>query len=78
MECKFDTNEPIYKIETDSVTWRATCGCQGKGAGSGMNGDFEVGRCKLLHLEWMWISNQVLLYSTGNYVQSLGVDHDGS
>ena len=40
-----------------------------------MNGEFGVGRCKLLHLEW--ISNEVLLYSTGNYVQSLGVEHDG-
>ena len=24
-----------------------------------------------------WISNGVLLYSTGKYVQSLGVEHDG-
>ena len=31
-------------------------------------------RCKLLHLEW--ISNEVLLYSTGNYIQALGIDHD--
>ena len=30
---------------------------------------------KQLHLEW--ISNKILQYSTGNYVQSLGVDHDG-
>ena len=29
----------------------------------------------LLHLEW--ISNEVLLYSTGNYDQSLGIEHDG-
>ena len=35
---------------------------------------FGVGRCKLLHLEWM--SNEVLLYSTGNYTQSLGIEHD--
>ena len=52
------------------------CGCQGGGGGSGMGKEFGVGRCKLLlHLEW--ISNEVLLYSTGNYVQSLGLDHDG-
>ena len=31
-------------------------------------------RLKLLHLEW--ISNEVLLYSSGNYSQSLGPDHD--
>ena len=49
-----------------------TCGCQG--GGSGMDGEFEVGRCKLLHLAW--ISNEILLYSTGNYIQSRGIDCD--
>ena len=29
-----------------------------EGTGSGMDWEFEVGRCKLLHLEW--ISNEVL------------------
>ena len=29
-----------------------------------MDGEFEVGECKLLHLEW--IGSGVLLYSTGN------------
>ena len=42
---------------------------------SGMDWDFELRRCKL-HLEW--ISNEVLLCSTGNYSQSLGIDHDGN
>ena len=50
-----------------------TCGyCRG---GSGMDREFGVGGCKLLHLEW--ISSKVLLYSTGNYIQSLGVEHNG-
>ena len=40
-----------------------------------MDREFGVGRCKLLHLEW--ISNEVLLYSTGNNIQSLGIEHDG-
>ena len=48
-----------------------TCGCQG-GGGSGMDWEFGVSRCQLLHLEW--ISNEVLLYSTGNYIQSPGID----
>ena len=39
------------------------------------DGEFRVRRCKLLHLEQ--ISNEVLLYSIGNYIQSLGIDHDG-
>ena len=36
-----------------------TCGCQG-GGGSGVDREFGVSRCKLLHLEW--ISNEILLY----------------
>ena len=38
-----------------------TCGCQWGGGGSGMDGEFGVGRCKPLHLESM--KNEVLLYS---------------
>ena len=41
-----------------------------------MDWEFGVSRCKLLHLEW--ISNEVLLYSTGNDIQSLGIEHDGT
>ena len=39
------------------------------------HGEFGVGRCKLWH--WEWISNEVLLYSTGNSIQSLGIVQDG-
>ena len=46
-----------------------------EGGGSGMDGEYGVGRYKLLYLEW--ISNGILLCSTGNYVQSPGVEHDG-
>ena len=28
-----------------------TCGCQGEGGGSGMDWEFVVNRCKLLHLD---------------------------
>ena len=49
-----------------------TCGCQG-GRG-GMDWEFGVNRCKLLHLEWQ--DNEVLMYSTGNYVQSHVMEHD--
>ena len=34
-----------------------------------MDWESRVSRCKPLHLEW--ISNEILLYSTGNYIQSL-------
>ena len=40
-----------------------------------MDWGLGITRCKLLHLEW--ISNEVLLYSTENYMESLGIDHDG-
>ena len=48
---------------------------KGERGRSGMDGEFGVCRYKLLHLEG--ISNEILLYSTGNYIQSLGTDHDG-
>ena len=48
---------------------------RGQEGGSGMDLESGVSRCQLLHLEW--ISNEVLLYSIGNYIQSLGIDHDG-
>ena len=42
------------------------CGFQGGGGGSGVDWELGVNRSKLLLLEW--ISNEILLYSTGNYV----------
>ena len=52
-----------------------TCGCQGGGGGSGLGWEFGVRRCQLWHLEWL--SNEVLLYSTGNSIQPLGIEQDG-
>ena len=47
-----------------------------KGAGREWDGwRIGVGKCRLLHVEW--ISIEVLLYSTGNYIKSLGIEHDG-
>ena len=43
---------------------------RGEGRKSRRDREFGVSRCKLLHLEW--ISSKVLLYSTGNYIQSPG------
>ena len=39
---------------------------RGRGVG-GMDGKFEISRCKLFYIEW--INNKVLLYSTRNYIQ---------
>ena len=46
------------------VLGEQTCGCQGEWEGSGIDWESGVSRRKLLHLEW--ISNVILLYSTGN------------
>ena len=50
-------------------------GCQEGGGGSGRDWEFGVSRCKLLHSEW--ISNEILLYSTGNYILSFVMEHNG-
>ena len=71
----YGTNESFCRKETDGLG-EQTCGCQGEGegGGSGMDWRFGVSRCKLLHLEW--ISNEVLLYSAGDDIHSLGIDYD--
>jgi len=52
-----------------------TYGCQGAGEEVGWMGrGIWVGRCKLLHLER--ISDEVLLFSLGIYIQSVGKDQD--
>lgn len=40
-----------------------------------MDYEFGVSRCKVLHLEW--VSNDILPYSTGNYILSLMIEYDG-
>ena len=72
LNLKYGTDKPIYKTKQThrlgEWTYRLeewTCGCQGKGGGSGMDGEFGISRW---HLEW--ICNEFLLYSTGNYIQS--------
>ena len=70
---KYGSNDPIYKTETDHGYGMWLPGW--RGGGSGMDEVFGVSRCKLLHSEW--INNKVLLYSTANYIQSLGIEHDG-
>ena len=38
-----------------------------------------TGSLRLIHanITFRWVNNKVLLYSTGNYIQPLGIDHDG-
>ena len=86
-----ETNTIWYHLHVESKTWHNWSYLQnrkrltdienrlvvatGEGGGRGMNWEFEVGRCKLLHVEW--INNKVLLNSTGNYIQSPGTNHNG-
>ena len=69
-------------LSTKQKHLKQTYGCQeegnhkGGGGGRKWDGQRSLGsRCKLLHSEW--ISNEVLLYSTGNYSQPLRIEHDG-
>ena len=48
---------------------------KGEEGGRGMDWEFGVDICKLLHLEW--INNKVLVYSTGNYIQFPVINHNG-
>ena len=41
----------------------------------GAEWEFGTSRCKLLYTGW--INNTVLLYSTGNYIQQLMINHKG-
>ena len=63
------------KLKQTHIHREQTCGCQGNGGGSGMDREFGVSIWILFHLKW--ITNEVLLYITGNYIQSLEIDHDG-
>ena len=72
---RYGINEPMYKIEADSQTENRLVVAMGVGGGSGMYWEFGASRCKLLHLEWIY--NKGPPYSTGNYVPSPGIDHNG-
>ena len=51
------------------------CGCQGGGGWKGVDWEFGVSRYKLLYIAWI---NNVLLYSTGNYIESPVISHNGN
>ena len=61
--------------EADSQTWRTDLWLPNRsGQRVGWTGSLGLVDANL-PLEW--INNKVLPYSTGNYIQSLGIDHDG-
>ena len=70
----YGTNEPFHRKGNHGFG-EQTCGRLGGGRGSGVDWELGVNRCRLLPLEW--ISNEILLCSTGNYIYSLMMEHDG-
>ena len=58
------TNEPMYRQETNSWTWRTDSWLPRGGKRERDGREFGASRCKLLYLEW--ISNESLPYNTGN------------
>ena len=52
-----------------------TGGCLEGGFGRGMDWEFGISSCKLVYIEW--INNEVLLYSTGNYIQYPVINQNG-
>ena len=46
-----------------------------EGVGRGMDWECGFSRCNLLHIGWM--ENQVVLYSTGNYIHCPGINNSG-
>ena len=68
----YGTNEPVYKTETDSQSWRSDLWLPREARGRRRDWEFGVDRCKPLHLEW---TDKVLMYSIGNHIQYLLINH---
>ena len=67
-----EVSRPDLSLRTKKErTWNhgrgeQTCGYQEEGGGSGMDWELRVNKGQLLPLEW--ISSEILLYSSGNYI----------
>ena len=68
---KYDTNEFIYKTEIDSQTQNKLMVTKGGKEGKEMDCESGVGR---LHLGC--INDTILMYSRGNYIRYLVINHD--
>ena len=67
-QIKFSTELKLMDLENRLVV------AKGEREGEEVGWESGVNRCKLLHLEW--ISNEILLYSPENYIQSLMMERD--
>ena len=51
---KYDTNEHIHEIETDSQTYRTNlCLLWERENGGGKDWEFGISRCKLIYIGWI-------------------------
>ena len=71
---KYDTIEPIYETETYSqrdIENRLVIAIGRKGWSG------RLGLADEIYLYIEWIKNEVLQYGTGNFIQYLGINHNG-
>ena len=69
----------VTEVKTQKQTHRhrkQTCGCQRGSGGYGKDWESGISRCKLEYRRW--IENKFLLYSTENYIQYPGINHNGT
>ena len=71
---KYDTNGPVKQKQNHRHRDRLVV-AKVEWVGGGMEWEVAVSRCKLLYIEW--INDNVLLYSTGNYIQYPVINHNG-
>ena len=70
---KYDTNELIYKTETDLPTQRADSCAKGKNGRGGVG----CGICRHTPVCIEWKNNKALQYSIGNYIHYPVIHHNG-
>ena len=61
--------------EGEGQTESTDCGWLPRLRDRGKDWEFRISRCKLLYIGW--INNNVLLYSTENYIQYPVINHNG-
>ena len=64
---KYGINQHIYKIETDSDIENRFVIAKGEKGWGEKEWEFGISRGKLLYIEW--IKNNILLCSTGSYIE---------
>ena len=74
---KYNTNEPTYETETNSKTWRTDFRLPRWGGRmrEGWSGSLGLQMPTILYIGQ--INNNVLLDSTGNYIQYPMISHNG-